>query len=90
MNGFQIGSKRLKVQHKRVSSNHLSGSFQDEELQFPSKHVSYIPSAGSFTAAPLDETHFRFDLGPSGILTLLDHSVFNRPFRLSETVEVKN
>jgi RNA recognition motif-containing protein len=62
MNGFQIGSKRLKVQHKRVGG--YSNSYTDEEIyQLPSKTFPPAPSA----IAPMDGNNlqFRFDV-PSG------------------------
>jgi CUG-BP- and ETR3-like factor len=73
MNGFQIGSKRLKVQHKRVHGNNfgVGGAPPIDEPPFPGPmpgnpgvaNVQLTPSQIPQPALPVD-TH---TAGPSGI-----------------------
>lgn len=80
MNGFQIGSKRLKVQHKRVNMNSRG---DDDHINYDNDEIeSALSSHGSGTGADIglgsdsglvDELTHTFD-----DINLLDHSGGNR------------
>mmetsp|Transcript_1567 Transcript_1567/g.3561 ORF Transcript_1567/g.3561 Transcript_1567/m.3561 type:complete len:649 (-) Transcript_1567:232-2178(-) len=62
MNGFQIGNKRLKVQHKRVSHRPVATG-----IAHPEEHRNLPPLGMPLAAPPLD-VHHHYYVQPSGNL----------------------
>jgi hypothetical protein len=58
MNGFQIGNKRLKVQHKRVHGAGGHGSETDtDEQQEPDGDEHFSPEANAQQQATIDHSN---------------------------------